>query len=409
MTLYFSNPGSFDIRALTTFGLTAKPQSENPFGRFGTGLKNAIAGVLRLGGQVEIQTTEGTYTFSTLPEIFRGKDFTEIRVDGPSCDHHLLPFTLSLGSHWEPWMIYREFRCNALDEGGSLPQTTPPEAAGVTFAITCPEIEAICDSDHFISGEPIARFPGLEVFPGGTRKIFYRGVEVFAHNRNFLFSYNVISEVPLTEDRTCAQHNLLEAIGKSIAQADDDNLDTAVSVLFSKGPEMDISWNYLSISPSESFKDFLIQHARDERLSSSARRYTSDTWKDEVSPRPTPMTAEEKEVLGGVLIQLCTAISLPFRVMKSADVSKWDDFTLVGNILYLSQETFIQEKDYWKVDRPVQHKLAKAILCALAEHTAETSNDFFTKTIWRLAGGEDLFPKDEEPTAVAVEDDEIPF
>ena len=44
--LIFSNPGELDIRALYTFGVSAKV-GEEPFGLFGTGFKYAAAILLR--------------------------------------------------------------------------------------------------------------------------------------------------------------------------------------------------------------------------------------------------------------------------------------------------------------------------------------------------------------------------
>jgi hypothetical protein len=42
-SLVFRTPGVLDLRALTTFGMSSKPNSTSPIGIFGTGLKYAVA------------------------------------------------------------------------------------------------------------------------------------------------------------------------------------------------------------------------------------------------------------------------------------------------------------------------------------------------------------------------------
>ena len=50
----FSTNGLIPLQAFTMFGLNAKPESKNPFGFFGTGLKIAIAVCLRMQQEVVI-------------------------------------------------------------------------------------------------------------------------------------------------------------------------------------------------------------------------------------------------------------------------------------------------------------------------------------------------------------------
>jgi hypothetical protein len=70
--LVFSNPGEIDIRAATIIGVNVK-QGNTPIGYFGTGLKYAIAGIIRLGGTIEIWSGETNYFFTGRKETIRGK------------------------------------------------------------------------------------------------------------------------------------------------------------------------------------------------------------------------------------------------------------------------------------------------------------------------------------------------
>ena len=47
MPIVHSTPGLIDLRAFTTFGVNSKPNSKNPIGYFGTGLKYAVAVLAR--------------------------------------------------------------------------------------------------------------------------------------------------------------------------------------------------------------------------------------------------------------------------------------------------------------------------------------------------------------------------
>jgi len=46
--IVFGNDGGLDLQAAMTFGVSAK-ETNNPFGQFGTGLKYAVAILLRTG------------------------------------------------------------------------------------------------------------------------------------------------------------------------------------------------------------------------------------------------------------------------------------------------------------------------------------------------------------------------
>lgn len=78
--ILFENDGIVPIAAFTTFGLSAKPGSTNPIGKFGTGLKNAVAIILRLGGKVRLFRGLEEYEFYTREEEFRGQTFARVRM-----------------------------------------------------------------------------------------------------------------------------------------------------------------------------------------------------------------------------------------------------------------------------------------------------------------------------------------
>lgn len=221
--IVFSTPTKFDLRALTTFGLNAKPNSENPIGFFGTGLKYAVAVLVRNGCQVVIQTPERTWEVERRAAEFRGKPIDELLIssEGASC---ALPFTIDLGRNWEPWMAYRELLSNTLDEGGRI-LTAPDPEAGCNIIVSGGPIDLVhAQSEQFIlSSPPIHETDWCDIHRGmDCLRIFYRGILVYAYpGVRSAFTYNIKQSVRLTEDRTLAQ--LYEAyvnIGRAVFDKD---------------------------------------------------------------------------------------------------------------------------------------------------------------------------------------------
>lgn len=226
MTLYFLNPTVLSPLAITISGLSAKPESPNPFGRFGSGLKYAIAGILRLGGTIKIDTQEdGTnsanplieYIFDTQEEIFRGKFISFIYMTTchnsiPIGDAQRLPFTTDLGAHWAPWMLYRELRSNAEDERGQVSLTDESACLDTYTLITigCDEVEDahIDRASFWLESEPLLSTANLSIHPGPTTKLFYQHIQVHDEPQStpWRFSYSFTDPaLPLTEDRTLAK------------------------------------------------------------------------------------------------------------------------------------------------------------------------------------------------------------
>lgn len=207
-TVFFSNEGEMDILGATVMGVHVK-EGENPIGHFGTGLKFAIATLLRTEHKVQIYVGTKVYNFDTEVVNIRGKDFNIVCMNGER-----LGFTTDTGRNWEVWMAYRELRCNAMDEPGWF--VTDDEEQAVTYG---PDLSG--RTTIVITGEPIVRAhrqrglyfcedrilldsaPGLgEIRAGGSDYIYYRGVAAMKLKEPSLFTYNIIEEQPLTEDRT---------------------------------------------------------------------------------------------------------------------------------------------------------------------------------------------------------------
>lgn len=279
--LIFSTPTSADIDDLLTFGLSAKepPAGTSPFGQFGTGLKYAIAGVLRLGGNITIEIDESAYVFQTQLRESRGKEFFQISYKtgryARTFDPILTPtsFTTALGSHWTPEMLYRELWANTQDEGGVIldPETDSnpaPQGSGTRICISCPEIEAIhADPSGILLSrtEPaIYSSPTLEVFPSYSSKIFANGIAVCNADS---CTYNIISRaLPLTEDRTVAEQWCTNTILTELLTAEGPEMEKVFEHIFLEARGNECYWFpgfALDCEPSEQFLSFVIEHKRE--------------------------------------------------------------------------------------------------------------------------------------------------
>lgn len=100
--IVFKNEGILDINSIITFGVSVK-EKESAIGFFGTGLKYAIAVLLRNGCEVAIKSGLDVYYFGTESLIVRGKSFPIVTMNGKQ-----LSFTTEYGKTWELWKAARE-------------------------------------------------------------------------------------------------------------------------------------------------------------------------------------------------------------------------------------------------------------------------------------------------------------
>lgn len=223
ITFYNSTP--LDPMSFKVMGLSVKEDS-NAIGMFGTGLKYAIATTLRLGDKISIISGDDIYCFDTVDISFRGAKKSLV-----CCNGEELGFTTDMGILWEPWMAYREFFCNALDEGGDV---TNGDCDAHTQVIVEGEMMAKIYSErhsYFLKGKtPIWSNDFLEVYRGRTHNAFYKGVCVGALQRNSArFTFNLKSGLTLTEDRTIQfGWSFGEKVAREILKCEDSEIVNAI-------------------------------------------------------------------------------------------------------------------------------------------------------------------------------------
>lgn len=269
----------FDIRAVTVTGLSAKlPGKANPIGKFGTGLKYAIAVLLREGLGVTIVTPEARYKFVPHVINFRGQVAEGIlmrtwdpnKVSRPKRQE--LGFTTHYGSNWELWMAFRELHSNTLDEGGftDIFNNVPPEhlkvSEGCAIIIEGEAYESEFYKRHqtFLDAGPKTLYetPCVKVYERPHDEYmsefkYYRGLragKAEGTDAQFLFIYDVLSECYLSEERQVQDWYWNWAVANCILQS--DNADFIRRVLEAEDDYWEASLVFQdAMNPGETFME----------------------------------------------------------------------------------------------------------------------------------------------------------
>lgn len=259
--------GLLDIRAFTILGLHAKPKTDTPIGKFGSGLKYAVATLVRLGCRVQVFIGTTEYEFYTKQSDFRGAEFKQLMMRKRKgmlsrWTYVELPFTTEFGKFWKAWQAYRELESNTRDEGGT---TLPMEGNYVnleddTTVIVVsgePYEEAYRDRDQVFLPQALTRREGddkVQVFNEPSKHLYWRGIRIYDLDKPSIYTYNILADLEITEDRTLKY--LFEAyqhIGAYIARSKDERLINVVVSAKDANFEAKIDFDYAYIAPSTEF------------------------------------------------------------------------------------------------------------------------------------------------------------
>jgi len=224
--LTFFTPTILDEAFIFTMGASIK-KTDNPIGFFGTGLKYAIAGVLRLGGKIDINQPGKRYGFYKKTESLRGSDvdmvYCDVYEEGKDTQIMRCPMTLDYGKTWEPWMYLRELYSNTIDEQGEIVEgeyllrkptlidgklgysDAPAEYTLITVDSDVIFTEWEARASFFLNKarKPIAEESYiLEVYNGSSLAVFYKGINVAAKPTRSAYTYNLLGSLTLNENRT---------------------------------------------------------------------------------------------------------------------------------------------------------------------------------------------------------------
>ncbi len=295
--IYFSTPTTLDLRAITTMGVSVK-LGDNPIGQFGTGLKYAIAVLLRTGHGVFLKTGGKSYSFSTAPTLIRGKEFSLVTMQEEGQSPRELPFTTDYGSGWEVWMTYRELVCNTKDEGGEWGDH-PSNLTGMSGDSTTISVSgfalAECFRSHdkyFLKPNLLAEIDGMEIHYGASSHIFYRGIRAGDLEKPAIFTYNRVRQAKLTEDRTLdSMYGIFSGLASSLCASSHSYI--LEKVLTSPEGSLETtfslsSWEYSPTFVKETKKALATNRLTNRYAAESVRRHIEATEPPKTLHKLTP-------------------------------------------------------------------------------------------------------------------------
>lgn len=291
LTIYLANPGLLDLNTIRIMGVSVKT-GDTPIGYFGTGLKYAIATLLRTGHAITL-TLGGSerYEFTARDEIIRGETFKRVYMNDEA-----LSFTTDLGKNWEVWQAFREIYSNMLDENGEasnkpLKNDTVIAVKGADFT-NCYHNR----SDIFLDSFPIQTVDGLEIHAIPSRYVYYRGVRAMVLPKAAAMTYNITQQKELTEDRTLkSAWDVQYMVETRLPRVKDANVATVV-VRGGDFWENDLDFsNAWDASPE--FLSVARANASDANMNDGIRKLVEKSNKDQaLFPEVTP-SMEEANVL----------------------------------------------------------------------------------------------------------------
>lgn len=305
----FQTPGMIDPRCITTMGVSIK-EGENPIGKFGTGLKYAIAIILRAGAEISIWRGDEELKFTSHEVEIRGKAVAVVCMNGVE-----MGFTTHLGAHWKMWQAFRELYCNTLDEGGdTLPGEAPKIEGATTIIVRSAEFAQVYNQRgrYVLLSKPTYSCDMMEFHPGPSRMIFYRGIAVAEHpnEKPHKFTVNVKEQLDLTEDRTLAGYaGVASVVARAVCLSHDEEfLKSFIGCGIDYAEHTaDLDW---FTTPTAEFMAVTCKLAeRSESVNSTAlkvyRKY---------APAPRPVESQllnhEREALAAA-IKECNALGFP--------------------------------------------------------------------------------------------------
>lgn len=274
----FETAGILDLRSITMFGVNAKPNSANPIGFFGTGLKYALAVLCRENIPVTIYCGEQKWTVGCRPTTFRNREFQEVtltrhrKILPPQ--ERVLPFTTELGKNWKLWQAFRELYANTLDEDGKawVPHSDsehedflPPTGRATLIVVTGTAfVEEYQNRETTFLPEGLRTRNSTDavqvIKDRSSTAVFYRGLRVYDLKHPSKHTYNILQELELTEDRTvknqwAADFTIATAISKSTDQELIENVVTSAEGVY----EHELDFHNIYTAPSKEFLDVVEQ------------------------------------------------------------------------------------------------------------------------------------------------------
>lgn len=275
----FGNQGKIDPRVWSTFGLSVK-ESDSPIGQFGTGLKYAIAVLLRNGRSISIKAGDKMYAFAVEASDIRGQEFMQI-----TCNGQPMPFTTNLGKNWSLQDCYREIASNCMDESGII---------GLEMETTIyAELGDIKHSEVFLDTDGrrlLAKNSLCEIYAGESPSVYYRGIKAYAlPGRGARYTINLF-DAGITEDRTLKYfaYDVARAVTNAVMGSNDRSFIVDFLTQTKEFIESGLTVIDSSFLPSDECLDVFRQYRKEDVWTHPAimRRCMEQCGKSAIKTRP---------------------------------------------------------------------------------------------------------------------------
>jgi hypothetical protein len=340
--VFFKNDGVIDLTSVTTFGVNAK-ETDNPFGFFGTGLKYAIAILLREKQTITIHTGLEAHVFTTVTKTIRDKEFDIVCMDGAE-----LGFTLELGKAWELWQAYRELYCNTMDEGGVITANNcSPEEGSTLIVVDGGAFQEIHENRHkiILNSEPFFKENGVDAHLGESNYMYMNTVRVAQLSSPSIYTYNLTRTVTLTEDRTIKeQHEADTLVRRAVLCGDNDTFIKAFATAPEGTYEQKLDCNGWCDTPSAVFIETIKTMQFKDITNSSLLAFHRKHTEIKKTPKPAAMTDIEKKQLERAIV-FCKGIGYEVDsnvIHVSDDLNERVLGMVFDGDIYLSRRVFQQ-------------------------------------------------------------------
>ena len=345
----FKNPGLIDLLSITTFGASVK-ESKNPIGQFGTGLKYAIAVLLRNDCPVYLLVGKDQYVFGMKPQRIRGKEFELVTMmNSETMEETLCGFTTELGKGWELWMAYRELACNCMDEGGAIVSRSydDSEEGHTCFQVYGEKFVEIYDdrTKYILEGPASIRTEKLNIRFQPSQHVYYRSIRVSELQKPAIFEYNIQRTLELTEDRTMKYpHILEELVVKAVCESTDEDFIRAVVMAADGTYEHSLGFLYYGSYFGETFKKVMIEEGVRNRSLVNASALAALKMLDKAAFMPVPtLLSKVQEGTFKRAVKFCQSIGFPVLEFPIIVVDSLGDTVLgsaIGETSYISIRVF---------------------------------------------------------------------
>lgn len=307
------NKGHLEIDLLTTMGAHVK-ETDNAYGQFGTGMKYAIATLMRNGINFDLCIGENVYQFYAEQKAIRGKEFKMCHMHG-KFDRIPLGFTTELGKNWLPWQAYRELYTNAIfDElEGECWEGDMQPMEGYTMFRIYDDIETEGVFLRDMNLELLYASDDVDIYQGKSDYIYYQGVRAKdLHSKKSLFTYNIKSYCTITEDRSIAyDFQVNDKLAKAIVGMDANHDGTVARILNAKNTFFESRIDFTEANgnePSETFTT-VFRNSPETKRNASANHYMGS-----FAPISPPQPADLRKEFLASLSDLCDDYGVEYEI-----------------------------------------------------------------------------------------------